>query len=46
LPAAPLSAEHKRVYDKIDAGASPLQVAEQLGMTLGEVELIINLRGM
>lgn len=46
LPARPVSAEHKRVYDKIDAGVSPVQVAEQLGMTLGEVELIINLRGM
>jgi hypothetical protein len=34
----------ERVYELIDAGASPLKTAEQLGLPLGEVELILNLR--
>lgn len=43
-PRAPLNEEQKRVYDMSDAGTDPIQIAESLGMTLGEVELILNLR--
>lgn len=43
-PAPPLNPEHRRVYDMTDAGHSPIKVAEALGLTLGEVELILNLR--
>jgi hypothetical protein len=34
----------RHVYDLIDAGATPIKAAEQLGLPLGEVELILNLR--
>lgn len=34
----------RRVYELVDAGATPIKAAEQLGMPLGEVELILNLR--
>jgi hypothetical protein len=34
----------QRVCELVDAGATPIQAAEELGMPLGEVELILNLR--
>lgn len=34
----------KQVYELADSGAPPIKVAEQLGLPLGEVELILNLR--
>lgn len=34
----------QRIYDLVDAGATPIRAAEELGMPLGEVELILNLR--
>jgi len=34
----------RRVYELVDAGATPIKAAEELGMPLGEVELILNLR--
>ncbi|RMF71345.1 MAG: hypothetical protein D6744_18070, partial [Planctomycetota bacterium] len=42
---APLTEHHRRVYDLFDAGVAPIRIAEQLGVSLGEVELILNLRG-
>ena len=33
-----------RLYELIDGGATPVKAAEELGMPLGEVELILNLR--
>jgi hypothetical protein len=35
---------HAVVYELADAGASPLEIARELGKTPGEVELILNLR--
>ena len=43
-PAAPVDPRFERIYELVDAGASPIKVAEQLDMPLGEVELILNLR--
>lgn len=43
-PAEPTDSRFRRVYELVDAGASPIKAAEQLGMPLGEVELILNLR--
>ncbi len=37
-------ARFRRIFELVDGGASPIAVAERLGMPLGEVELIINLR--
>jgi hypothetical protein len=34
----------QRVYELVDEGATPIKAAEALGMPLGEVELILNLR--
>lgn len=45
-PAPPLNPLHQRVYDLADAGKSLMQLAEQLEMPLGEVELILNLRSL
>lgn len=36
----------ERVYALIDSGASTISAAEQLSLPLGEVELILNLRGI
>jgi len=41
---APADPRSQRIYDLVDAGASPLQAAEEVGLPLGEVELILNLR--
>lgn len=35
---------HARVYALADAGTRPIDIAERLGIVLGEVELILNLR--
>ncbi len=43
-PAERADPRFRRVYELVDAGASPIKAAEQLGMPLGEVELILNLR--
>ncbi len=43
-PADPDDARYERIYELVDAGASPIQVAEQLDLPLGEVELILDLR--
>jgi len=40
----PADPRFRRVYELVDAGASPIRAAEELGMPLGEVELILNLR--
>ncbi|MFQ5804893.1 MAG: hypothetical protein ACE5I3_00420 [Phycisphaerae bacterium] len=40
----PADPRFRRVYELVDAGASPIKAAEELGMPLGEVELILNLR--
>ena len=40
----PLTEEHRRVYAMHDAGSTPLEVAEALGLPLGEVEVILQLR--
>jgi hypothetical protein len=50
-PVAPAASQHSdprfgRVCELVDAGASPIEAAEQLGLQLGEVELILNLRKM
>ncbi len=34
----------RRTYQLADAGRTPIQIAQQLGQNLGEVELILNLR--
>lgn len=34
----------RRTYELADAGRTPIQIAQQLGQNLGEVELILNLR--
>jgi hypothetical protein len=45
LPATePTDPRVARVYELVDAGATPIKAAEQLGLPLGEVELILNLR--
>ncbi len=38
------AAIHDRVYEMADAGTAPIAIAEALGLMLGEVELILNLR--
>jgi len=43
-PAAPAAPRVQRVYELIDAGRKPIEVAAALGVPLGEVELILNLR--
>ena len=43
-PAEPVDPRFERIYELVDAGATPIKVAEQLDMPLGEVELILNLR--
>lgn len=40
----PTDTRHAGVYDLADAGKSPVEIAERLGMPLGEVEVILNLR--
>ena len=40
----PTDTRHAGVYDLADAGKPPLEIAERLGMPLGEVEVILNLR--
>ncbi len=35
---------YKNVYDLADAGSSPIDIAERLGIPAGEIELILNLR--
>jgi hypothetical protein len=40
----PKDPRFRRVYELVDAGASPIKAAEELAMPLGEVELILNLR--
>ncbi len=54
-PAEPLMVDNKRlemaaalkrrVYELQDAGRRPLEIAESMGVTLGEVELLLQLRG-
>lgn len=41
---APADQRYKNVYDLADAGSSPIDIGEQLGMPAGEIELILNLR--
>ncbi len=41
---APTDHRYKNVYDLADAGSSPIDIAEQLCMPAGEIELILNLR--
>ena len=43
-PTDPVDPRFERIYELVDAGASPIQVAEQLDLPLGEVELILDLR--
>jgi hypothetical protein len=43
-PRAAISPHHQRVHDLFDEGHSPIGIAEELGVSLGEVELILNLR--
>jgi hypothetical protein len=43
-PNQPSDPRFRRVYELIDAGATPIKAAEELGLPLGEVELILNLR--
>ena len=45
-PAEADDTRFRRVYELVDAGASPIKAAEQLGLPLGEVELILNLRDL
>jgi hypothetical protein len=45
-PVKPIDPRFQRVYDLVDAGASPIKAAQQLNMPLGEVELILNLRDL
>jgi hypothetical protein len=40
----PDDARFKSVYELADAGATPIKIAEQLDLPLGEVVLILNLR--
>ena len=40
----PADPRYKNVYDLADAGSSPSDIAERLGMPSGEIELILNLR--
>lgn len=40
----PVDPRFRHVYELVDAGATPIKAAEQLGLPLGEVELILNLR--
>jgi uncharacterized protein HemX len=40
----PVDDLHRKVYQLLDAGKTPVEAAEALQMTLGEVELILNLR--
>lgn len=42
--ANPRDPRYKNVYDLADAGSSPVDIAERLGMPAGEIELILNLR--
>ncbi|MFH1749036.1 MAG: hypothetical protein ABIG44_18550 [Planctomycetota bacterium] len=35
----------QRIYELADAGQSPTQIAEAVALPLGEVELVLNLRG-
>lgn len=39
------SQRRKQIYDLADQGLSPLQIAQKLDQRVGEVELILNLRG-
>lgn len=43
-PAKPADPRSQRVYELVDAGASPLEAAEEVELPLGEVELILSLR--
>lgn len=36
---------HRQIYNLADQGRTPVQIAQELGTTTGEVELILNLRG-
>lgn len=40
----PIDLRSARVCEMVDAGTAPINIAEALDMTLGEVELILNLR--
>jgi hypothetical protein len=40
----PVDPRFERVYELVDAGAPPIEVAERLELPLGEVELILDLR--
>jgi len=36
--------EHRRIHDLADAGRSPVEIAQEVGRDVGEVELILALR--
>lgn len=44
-PHEPLTEHHRRVYNLFDTGVAPIQIAQRLDVSLGEIELILNLRG-
>ena len=44
VPRPAITPHHQQVYDLFDAGRSPIRIAEELHVSLGEVELILNLR--
>lgn len=46
--AAPMNDDprFRAIYELVDAGATPIAAAEKLGLPLGEVELILDLRRM
>lgn len=43
-PEREVSDRHARVYELHDAGKSPVEIAQTLGQTPGEIELILSLR--
>ena len=43
-PARAVDPRHRRVYDLIDSGLSPVEAARETGQSVGEVELILSLR--
>lgn len=42
--AEPIDPRYRRIYELADQGMSPVEIAQQVGKTAGEVELILNLR--
>jgi hypothetical protein len=40
-----LNPKYNPIYELADKGKTPREIAQQLGTTPGEVELILNLRG-